>query len=110
MNNYRICLYGQGCRHGADVVFAVVVHDIVGSDEGRHISPRLSWQVRVDFPIILFAFGAVYGFVDVFGACIVCGDNEVPVAEYAIEVAQVVCCGVRRLGDVAALVDKRVNS
>ena len=52
----------------------------------------------------------MYGFVDVFGPCVVCGDNEVPVAEYAIEVAQVVCGGVRRLGDVAALVDKRVNS
>ena len=109
MNNYRVCLYGQGCRHWADVVFAVVVHDVVGCDKGWHISPCFLWKERVDLPIVLFAFGAVYGFVDVFRPSIVCGNNKVPVPEYAIEVTQVVCGCERRFCDVAAFVDERVN-
>ena len=72
-------------------MFAVVVHDVVGCDKGWHISPCFLWKERINLPIVLFAFGTVYGFVDVFRPGVVCGNNKVPVTEYAIEVAQVMC-------------------
>ena len=54
---------GQRGAHGADVVFAVVGHDIVGGDEGRHISAGLCGQIGVNFPIVALTAGAADGTV-----------------------------------------------
>ena len=95
--------------HGADVVLAVVVHHIVCSDEGGHIASCLARQIGVDDPIVVLSFGTVDGLVDVFGSAVVGCDDEVPVAEDFVEVAQIACGGPRGLQRVAPFVDQRVH-
>ena len=109
IHDHRVGLDGQSGRHGADVVLAIVGHDVIGGDESGHVSAGLAGEIGVDFPVVAFAFGAVDGFVDVVGTGVVGGDDEVPVAEDAIEVAQIVGGGVGGFDDVAAFVDERVD-
>ena len=85
---------------------AVVVHDIVGCDEGGHIAACLGRQVGVDGPIVLCAACTFDGLGDVVGAAVVAGDDQRPVAENAIEVAQVASGGIAGLDGVAPLVDE----
>ena len=96
-------------EHGADVVVAVVVHDVVGGNEGRHVALGLGGQVGVDLPVVAHSSGSVYGAVHLVGAAVVGGDDQVPVVEYLVEVAQILGGGVGAFQRVAALVDQRVD-
>ena len=87
---------------------AVVSHNVVGGDEGRNISACLPRQVGIDVPIVGQTFGAVYRFVYALRATVVCCNHQVPVAEYLVQVAEVVGSGIRRLDGVASLVDEGV--
>ena len=70
-------------------MLAVVVHDVVGRDEGGHIASCLCRQIGVEFPVVLLAACTVDGLVDVLRAAVIGGNHEIPVAEDAIEVAQI---------------------
>ena len=87
-------LGGQVGRKRADVVLAIVIHDVVGGYEGGHISACLLWQQGVDLPIVLLALQAVDRLVDLLRSTVVCGDDQVPVAKDLVEVAQVMGGGV----------------
>ena len=93
-DHYRVSLHGQCCDHRAYIVLTVVVHDIVGRDESGYISPCLMWQVWVYLPVVLHSSGTPYGLVDIVWPGVVCSNDEVPVAEDAVEVAEIVCCCV----------------
>ena len=51
----------------------------------------------------------MYRLVDIVRTAVVCSDNEVPVAEYLVQIAQVLCCCIGRENGVAALVNERVH-
>ena len=87
-------LLGQRGVHRTDVVLAVIGHDIVGGDEGRHIAAGLLGQIGINLPVVLLAVGALDGLVDILGAAVVGGDDEVPVAEHLVEVFQVAGGGI----------------
>ena len=72
-------------------MLAVIVHHIVGGDECGHISTGLPRQIGIDFPVVGLSVGTVNGLVDVFGSAVVGGDDQVPVAEYLVQVFQVAC-------------------
>ena len=76
VDQYGICLYWQFCYHWADIVVAIVVHDVVGCDEGWHISACLLGEVGIDVPVIGRTFGAVDGLVDLVGATVVGSDDK----------------------------------
>ena len=79
-----ICLGWQVGCHWADVVLAVVVHDVVGCDECRYISSCFAWQVGVYFPVILAATSTMDGLCEFVWATVVGCDNQVPVAKDAV--------------------------
>ena len=90
-------------------MLAVVVHDIVGRDEGRHIAARLTGQIGIYLPVVAFASGTVDGAVDILGTAIVGRNHEVPVAENFVEIPQITGGGVGGLDGVAALIHERVH-
>ena len=72
IDHYGVGLGWQTCGHRADVMLAVVCHDIVGGDEGRNISSCLLGQVWVYLPVVLAAFCTVYCLVNLVGTAVVC--------------------------------------
>ena len=102
-------LHRQRGAQRADVVVAVVGHDVVGGNESGHVASRFTGQVRVYLPIVLLAACTVDGLADVGRAAVVGGNDQIPVAENLVEVAQVVGGGIAGLDGVAALVDQRVH-
>ena len=103
-------------------MLAVVCHDIVGGDEGRHVTTRLGGQIGIQLPVVL-VFGshrlvvsapsrcpvALDGLLDVLGPTVVGGDHQVPVAEDLVEILQQMGGGIRCFHGVAALIDERVD-
>ena len=85
---------------------AIIVHHVVGGDERRHVSTCLRWQFRINLPIVALAFRASYGLVERVGAAVVCGDDEIPVSVCLVKVAEIVGGSIRRLHDVAPLIDQ----
>ena len=117
-----VSLRWQTGVHRTDIMFAVVVHGIVGGNESRHIATRLSWQVGIDGPVVLIllrdgiALGASQcsamaadSLVDILRTAVVGRNHEVPITEDTIEVAQQTGSGKRRLHGVAALINERVD-
>ncbi len=76
VDNHGIGLNRQFGHHRTDVVVAIVVHDVVGCDEGWHISACLLGEVGIDVPVIGRTFGAVDGLVDLVGATVVGSDDQ----------------------------------
>ena len=109
VNHHRIRFLGQTSHKRADVVLAIIVHDIIGGNESRHISACLSWEIRINLPIVACSVGTMYGFVDVLGTTVISCDDEIPIAEDAIEVVQIMGCGIRRQNGVATFIDQRVH-
>ena len=100
-------------------MIAVVSHDVIGCDEGRHVATGLTWQVGIDGPVVLVllcdgillstSLGsamATDGLVDVLRTAVIGRNHEVPVAEDTVEVAQQTGSGKGGLHWVATLVDK----
>jgi hypothetical protein len=87
-------------------MLAIVVHDVVGSDEGRHIAARLPGQVGIDFPVVGLSACTVNGFVDIAWSAVVGSNDEVPVAENLIEVAQHVGSSIGTFDGVAPFVNE----
>ena len=106
---YGICRQGQLRVHRADVMVTVIVHDVVGCNEGRHISSCLFRQVVVDAPVVPGAIGTVNGFVDSTRTAVVGSNDQVPVLESLVKVVQVTCGSIRSLDGVAAFVDEAVG-
>ena len=104
-----IGLGGQLGSHGTDIVLRIVVHHIVGCNEGRHIAAGFAGQIGIDLPVVLLAARAVDGLVHILRPTVVGGNDQVPVAEYLIQVFQVVGGGIAGLHGVATLVDQRVD-
>ena len=120
-----VALGRQTRRHGTDIVKRVVGHDIVGGYESRHVTTRLPRQVGVDVPIVRdgscrFAVsrlgrlgrrcvGTANGFVDVLRTAVVGGNDQIPVTENLVEVAQVAGSGKRREHGIAAFVDQGIE-
>ena len=46
-------------------MIAVVVHDVVGSDESWYISTCFLWQIWIDVPVVGVAFCTMDGLVDI---------------------------------------------
>ena len=107
VDHQRIGLCGQRGAHRTDIVVAIIGHDVVGSDESRHISLRLARQILIDGPIVFLSPSTVDGLVDVLRSAVVGSNDEAPVVIDAEEVAQIACRSVRRLDGVAPLVDQR---
>ena len=101
---HSVCLGWQLGYHRTDVVVAVIVHNIVGCDESWYISTCFLWKVWIDFPVICLALGTMDSLVYLGWSAVVGCNNEVPVVEDLIEIAQVVGCGIRCLHWVAALI------
>lgn len=95
IDNHGVGLNRQLGHHRTDIVVAIVVHDVVGCDEGWHISACLLGEVGIDVPVIGRTFGAVDGLVDLVGATVVGSDDQAPVVENFIEVAQIVGGSIR---------------
>ena len=95
--------------HRADVVFAVVGHDVVHRDEGGHVAPRLAWEVVVDVPVVALSAGAAYCLVDVAGTAVVGGNDEYPVAVDAVQVIEVLDGCLGGTDRVAAFVHEGVD-
>lgn len=68
VDNHGVGLNRQFGHHRTDVVVAIVVHDVVGCDEGWHISACLLGEVGIDVPVIGRTFGAVDGLADLVAA------------------------------------------
>ena len=75
--------------HGAYIVLAIVCHDIIGSDECRHVASGFTGQEVIDFPIIRFPVGAPDGLADVARSSVVGGDDQVPNVVDLIPVLQI---------------------
>ena len=46
-------------------MIAVVVHDVIGSDESWYISTCFLWQIWIDVPVVGVAFCTMDGLVDI---------------------------------------------
>ena len=103
---YRVRPHRQFRVDGADVVVAIVVHDVVGSNECRDIAACLGREIGVDGPVVFHASCPLDGFVDVVRAAVVACNDERPVAEDAVEVVQIACGGVARLDGIAPFVNE----
>ena len=109
VDNHGVGLKRQFGHHRTDVVVAIVVHDVVGCDEGWHVSACLFGEVGIDVPVIRRTFGAVDGLIDLVGATVVGSDDKAPVVENLIEVAQIVGGSIRGFHWVATLINERVD-
>ena len=101
---HGVRLHWQLGYHRTDVVVAIIVHDVVGCDEGWHVSTGLLWQVWIDLPIVCLALGTVDSFVHLGWSAVVGCDDEVPVVVDLVEVAQIVGCCIGCLHWVASLI------
>ena len=90
VDQYGICLYWQFCYHWADIVVAIVVHDVVGCNECWDISTSLFWKIWIDVPVISITLSAMDSLVDIGWTAVVCSNDKTPVVEYLVEVAQIV--------------------
>ena len=73
---HGVRLHWQLGYHRTDVVVAIIVHDVVGCDEGWHISACLLGEVGIDVPVIGRTFGAVDSLVDLVGSTVVGSDDK----------------------------------
>ena len=103
----RVGFRRQAAQHRADVVLAIIIHNVVGGDERRHVAARFGRQIGIDVPVVLHASGAVDSLVHVLRTAVVGRDDEVPVAENLVERFQITCSRIRRLDWVAPLIDER---
>ena len=108
-HHYSVCLGWQTGAHRTDVVQGIIGHDVVGCNEGRHITTCLLGEIGVNLPIILFAIVATDGLVDILRTAIVGCNHQVPVAKDFIKVAEIACSCIRCLDRVATLVNQRVD-
>ena len=106
---HRIGQEGPTCKHGTNIVVVVIVHHIVDGNEGRHVSPRLARQVRINLPIVGLAARATDSLAHIAGAAVVRGYSQCPVVIDAVEVFEVAGRHGRRLDGIAALVDQAVH-
>ena len=107
--HHSVCLGRQTGAHRTDVVLGIIGHDIVGCNEGRHITTCLLGEIGVNLPIILFAIVATDGLVDILRTAIVGCNHQVPVAKNFVKVAEIACSSIRCLDRVATFVNQRVD-
>ena len=91
VHHHSVALCWQTGGHWADVVLAVIGHDIVGSNKSGHIATGLCRQVGIDIPVVLIrslvrlsrfgSIGAMDGFVDILWSAVISGNHQVPVAK-----------------------------
>lgn len=107
--NHGVCLGWQLCYHRTDVVVAVIVHNVVGCDKCWYISSCLLWQVGINIPVIGIALGTMDGLVDIGRSTVVGCDDQAPIVEYLVQVAQIVSGCIGCLHRVAALIHECVD-
>ena len=105
----RVGSQRQAGLQGAEVVLAVVGHDVIGGDEERHVRPCLLGQVGEDLPEIGFPARSPDGLVDVARAAVVGCQDQVPVLIDGIHVLEIAAGGVGGFHRVASLVDEAVD-
>ena len=105
----RVCRQRQAGLQGAEVVLAVVGHDVIGGDEERHIRARLAGQVGEDLPEIGFPARSPDGLVDVARAAVVGCQDQAPILIDGIHVLEIAAGGVGGFHRVASLIDKAVD-
>ena len=105
----RVGSQRQAGLQGAEVVLAMVGHDVIGGDEERHIRPCLLGQVGEDLPEIGFPARSLDGLVDVARAAVVGCQDQVPVLIDGIHVLEIAAGGVGGFHRVASLIDKAVD-
>ena len=105
IEHYSVCSYWSLSKHRTDVVLTIVVHDVIGSNKGRYISSCLGREVRINLPIVGLTTCAADSFIDILRSCIIRCNDEIPVTEYLIEVAEIMRCGIRSLDRVATFVN-----
>ena len=90
--------------HGTYIVVTIVVHDVIGSYEGRHISLRLAWEIGTYGPVVLHAVGPLDGLAHIVGPTVVTGYHKCPVAKDVIEILQIAGCCKAGLHRISALI------
>ena len=105
----RVCRQRQAGLQGAEVVLAMVGHDVIGGDEERHIRARLAGQVGEDLPEIGFPARSPDGLVDVARAAVVGCQDQAPILIDGIHVLEIAASRVCGLHRVAPLVDEAVD-
>ena len=94
--------------HRADVVLAVVGHDVVGRNESRYVTTCFAGQIVIDGPIVGLASCPANGLVDGARPAVVGGDDQIPIVVDAIKVLQIACCSPCGLDGVATFVYEAV--
>ena len=94
-----------------DAMLVVVIHHIVGGDEGRNISTGFGRKIAVDLPIVFLAFasGTAQSLVDVTRTAVVGRYGKRPVIIDLIKLFKITGGVTRRQTGIAALVDQRVD-
>ena len=87
-------------------MIAVVVHDVVGSNESWYISTCFLWQIWIDVPVVGVAFCTMDGLVDIGWTAVVSCNHEAPIVEYLVQVAQIVSGCIGCFYRVAAFIDE----
>ena len=112
----EVARYGDGVGlrrlddgHRRNVVLAVVVHHVVGRDEGRHVSARLVGEIGVDFPIVALPSGTSDGFAHHLRTAVVGGQNQCPIVKLIVEFFQILRGGGTGFERVAALIEEAVD-
>ena len=105
----RVCRQRQAGLQGAEIMLAMVGHNVIGGDEERHIRPCLLGQVGEDLPEIGFPARSPDGLVDVARAAVVGCQDQVPVLIDGIHVLEIAAGGVGGFHRVASLIDKAVD-
>ena len=93
----------------ADIMVAIIVHDIVGSDEKRDIRACFLGQIRKDIPEICFSPGTADGFVHIPRSTIIGRQDEVPVFVDGIHIFEIEASGFRSFRRVASVIYQTVD-
>ena len=99
----------QRSGHRAYIMFAIIVHDVIGGNEGRYVTSCFLRKIRIDLPIIPASPCASDSLVYVGRPAVVGSNDQSPVAENLIKVLQVMCGCIRGFDGVTTFVYQTID-
>ena len=90
-------------------MFAVIVHNIVGGNEYRHISSCFTRQIRVYIPVARFPARFSDSAGNIPRSAVVGSYHQMPIVVYGIQISQITNGCLRRLFGVEPVVYQRID-
>ena len=90
-------------------MLAVIIHDVIGSNESGNVSTGFFGKIRVNGPIVFASSGTVNGFVERSRSAIISGNYKIPITVNLVKIIKILRGGKRSFYGVAAFINKTVN-